>query len=123
MKWLRTGIHSRKLIVNDARALVYTVNDTFYLVTPGLFHRYAQEHLRVGSWQQAQKAFELLHLHRKQPNGLNIWTCHVTGPRKSRLLYGYLLKNPTLIVGDMLANNPYLELLTAVSASKGAKLG
>ena len=112
MRWLRAGIQSRRLIVNDARALVHTVADTFYLVTPGLFQRYAQEHLRVGSWQQAQKEFELLHLHRKQPNGLNIWICQVTGPRKSRLLYGYLLKNPASIVDEILPNNPYLSIIT-----------
>ncbi|KFK95924.1 MobH family relaxase [Serratia sp. Ag2] len=115
MTWLRASILSRKLIVNDARALIHTVDDTFYLVTPGLFQRYAQEHLRVGSWQQAQKEFELLHLHRKQPNGLNIWTCHVTGPRKSRLLYGYLLKNPACIINEILPNNPYLNIIIVPS--------
>ena len=43
-------------------------------------------------WQWVQKRFEKLQLHRKHPNGLNIWTCEVTGPRKSRRLHGYLLE-------------------------------
>ena len=94
--WLRQGIASRKLIINDAMALVHTVSDTAYLVSPGVFQRYAQEHLQVGAfakqegqsdWQWVQKRFEKLGLHRKQSNGLNIWTCEVTGlilPRYSR---------------------------------------
>ena len=104
MAWLKQGIASRRLIINDAKALVHTVNDTAYLVSPGVFQRYAQEHPEVGAlakqenqqdWQWMQKRFEL-QLHRKHPNGLNIWTCEVTGPRKSRRLHGYLLEDGSL---------------------------
>src|SRR3546814_2521079 len=93
-------ISSHKLVINDAKALVHTVSDTAYLVSPGVFQRYAQEHPQVGAlakqekqqdWQWVQKRFEKLQQHRKQSNGLNIWTCEVTGPRKSRRLHGYLL--------------------------------
>jgi hypothetical protein len=81
MVWLKQGIASRRLIINDAKALVHTVNDTAYLVSPGVFQRYAQEHPEVAAlvkqenqqdWQWVQKRFEKLQLHRKQPNGLNI---------------------------------------------------
>lgn len=48
MEWLRQGIALRKLIINDAKALVHTVSDTAYLVSPGVFQRYAQEHPQVG---------------------------------------------------------------------------
>ncbi len=119
MAWLRQGIFSRRLIINDAKALVHTVSDTAYLVSPGVFQRYAQEHPQVGTlaklenqqdWQWVQKRFERLQLHRKQPNGLNIWTCEVTGPRKSRRLHGYLLLEPRSIFSDELPNNPFLKL-------------
>jgi len=119
MAWLRQGIASRRLIINDAKALVHTVSDTAYLVSPGVFQRYAQEHPQVGTlakqenqqdWQWVQKRFERLQLHRKQPNGLNIWTCEVTGPRKSRRLHGYLLLEPCSIFSDELPNNPFLKL-------------
>ncbi|HBO3865600.1 MobH family relaxase [Pseudomonas aeruginosa] len=119
MAWLRQGIASRRLIINDAKALVHTVSDTAYLVSPGVFQRYAQEHPQVGTlakqegqqdWQWVQKRFERLQLHRKQPNGLNIWTCEVTGPRKSRRLHGYLLSQPQLIFSEIPPNNPYLKL-------------
>ncbi|ENH4461534.1 DNA-binding domain-containing protein, partial [Pseudomonas aeruginosa] len=52
-----------------------------------------------------------LQLHRKQASGLNIWTCEVTGPRKSRKLHGYLLLQPQSVFGDVPPNNPYLAVL------------
>ena len=119
MAWLKQGVASRRLIINDAKALVHTVSDTAYLVSPGLFQRYAQEHLQVATlakqesqqdWQWVQKRFERLQLHRKQPHGLNIWTCEVTGPRKTRRLHGYLLDDTGVLFQDMPPNNPYLVL-------------
>lgn len=123
--WLRQHIGARKLIINDAKALVHTVNDTVYLVSPGLFQRYAQEHPKtaflakqeqIADWQWVQKRFEKLQLHRKQDNGLNIWTCEVTGPRKSRKLHGYLLIDPRNVFDDVPMNNPYLTVDTASGA-------
>ncbi|MGB3288599.1 MAG: MobH family relaxase [Burkholderiaceae bacterium] len=120
MEWLKESIQSRKLIINDARALVHTVSDTAYLVSPGVFQRYAQEHPQVGvlakqeeqqDWQWIQKRFEKLQLHRKQNSGLNIWACEVTGARKSRRLHGYLLAQPQHIFVELPPNNPYLEVI------------
>lgn len=120
MVWLKEGIQSRKLIINDAKALVHTVKDTAYLVSPGVFQRYAQEHLQVGAlakqdkqqdWQWVQNRFEKLRQHRKQPNGLNIWTCEVVGPRKFRRLHGYLLVDPSLLFTELPPSNPYLKLV------------
>ncbi|MBP0714289.1 MobH family relaxase [Burkholderia sola] len=121
MAWLKLAITSRKLVINDAKALVHTVSDTAYLVSPGVFQRYAQEHPQVGvlarqegqgqqDWQWVQKRFEKLQLHRKQKDGLNIWTCEVTGPRKSRRLHGYLLQSHHPLFSDSPVNNPYLRL-------------
>jgi integrating conjugative element relaxase (TIGR03760 family) len=117
--WLRQHIDSRKLIINDAKALVHTVADTVYLVSPGIFQRYAQEHPKTAllarqeqltDWQWVQKRFEKLQLHRKQDSGLNIWTCEVTGPRKSRKLHGYLLGDPQRLFNEVPPNNPYLTI-------------
>ena len=119
MIWLKDGIQSRKLIINDTKALIHTVSDTAYLVSPGIFQRYAQEHPQITTlakqekqqeWQSIQKCFERLGLHRKQRSGLNIWTCTVTGPRKSRRLHGYLLQHPELVFSDIPPNNPYLTV-------------
>lgn len=119
MVWLKQGIASRRLIINDAKALVHTVADTAYLVSPGVFQRYAQEHPQVGGmalqdklqdWQWVQKRFERLGQHRKQPSGLNIWACEVSGPRKSRQLHGYLLLKPSYLFTECPPNNPYLMI-------------
>ncbi|MCB5206793.1 MobH family relaxase [Methylovorus mays] len=119
MGWLKRAIQSRKLIINDTRALVHTVDGTAFLVSPGLFQRYAQEHPQVArlaglenvvDWQWVQKQFERLHLHRKQASGLNIWTCDVTGPRKARRLHGYLLDAPAELFEELPPDNPYLSV-------------
>ena len=36
-----TGSRRARLIINDAKALVHTVSDTAYLVSPSVFQRYA----------------------------------------------------------------------------------
>jgi len=120
MAWLKHAVVAHKLILNDARALVHTVDNTVYLVSPGIFQRYAQEHPQTATfakrenqqdWQWLQKRFEKLGIHRKQPNGLNLWTCEVTGPRKSRRLHGYLLSHAGVLFDNVPSNNPYLSLL------------
>lgn len=107
------------MIINDAKALVHAVAGTVFLVSPGIFQRYAQEHPDVArlakreqqiEWAWVQKRFERLGVHRKQDNGLNIWTCEVTGPRKSRRLHGYLLDNASSLFVEVPPNNPYLTL-------------
>ena len=132
MAWLRQSIQTRKLIINDAKALVHTVAGTAYLVSPGVFQRYAQEFLQVAvmakqekleGWQWVQKRFEKLGQHRKQPSGLNIWTCEVTGPRKSRRLHGYLLASPEALFRETPPDNPYLRLLNEAAKREDSALG
>lgn len=116
--WLREGIQTRRLIINDAKALVHTVAGSVFLVSPGVFQRYAQEHPEIArfakqeqqtEWAWIQKHFERLGVHRKQNNGLNIWTCEVTGPRKNRRLHGYLLKESARLFAEKPPDNPYLK--------------
>lgn len=119
--WLRNGIQRRRLIINDAKALVHTVAGTVFLVSPGVFQRYLQERPdlaqrarleKSSDWEWVQKSFEKLRLHKKQDNGLNIWTCEVAGPRKSRRLHGYLLIDSSALFPETPVDNPYLKLLT-----------
>lgn len=119
ISWLRLSVQSRRLVINDAKALVHTVDGTAYLVSPGVFQRYAQEHPQtarrakldnLADWQWVQKRFEKLGRHRKQSNGLNIWTCEVKGTRKSRRVHGYLLNQPGDLFSEPMLDNPYLTL-------------
>lgn len=117
--WVRQGILSHKLVINDAKALIHTVDGTAFLVSPGLFKRYAQEHPNLqaeakgrglDSWELVQRAFEKLKQHRKTADNLNIWTCEVVGPRKTRSLKGYLLSDPTLLFNQLPFDNVSLRL-------------
>ena len=118
--WLQQSVRSHRLIVNDAKALIHTVGGTAFLVTPGIFQRFMQEHpvirfesqgVSTSGWASLQKSFERLGKHRKQPGGLNIWTCRVSGPRKSTRLHGYLLLDGLDVFSELPPDNPYLTLL------------
>ncbi|MGE8097164.1 MobH family relaxase [Pseudomonas fluorescens] len=118
LNWLKEGILSHKLIINDSKAKIHTVSGSVFLVTPGLFQRYAQEFpgLSQGTdqefeeWRWVQKQFEKLKVHRKRDNGLNIWACHVQGPRKKTILKGYLIEEPKLFFELTPPDNPFLTI-------------
>lgn len=118
MEWLREGIRSHRLLINDSKAKIHTVDGTFFLVTPGIFQRYVAEHLELANrdcesapWRLIQRHFEKLNNHQKKPNGQNIWTCKVKGPRKTSLLNGYLLREKAAISREPPADNPFLTLV------------
>lgn len=118
LDWVREGIQSHKLIINDSRAKIHTVSGTVFLVTPGLFQRYAQEFpgisqgacQEIEEWHWVQKQFEKLKAHKKRDNGLNIWTCQVQGPRKKTTLKGYLIEDPKLFFELIPLDNPFLKI-------------
>ncbi|WP_454838178.1 MULTISPECIES: MobH family relaxase [Pseudomonas] len=118
LNWVREGIRSHKLIINDSKAKIHTVGGTGFLVTPGLFQRYAQEFPGISlepdqvveEWRWVQHQFEKLKVHKKRENGLNIWTCKIEGPRKKAKLKGYLLEQPKLIFETTPTDNFYLIL-------------
>ena len=125
LAWVKAGIASHRLIINDAKALVHTVDDTVMLVTPGIFKRYLLEHPSldgtlskqgVAAWQQVQRAFEKEKSHQKTPKKLNIWTYDVVGPRKTKQLRGYLLQDPTVLFSEQPFNNPSLRRVADGSA-------
>lgn len=125
--WARQGVLSHTLVINDAKALIHTVDGTAFLVSPGLFKRYALEHPRlqqetkgrgIEAWQLVQRAFEKLKINRKTRDNPNIWTCEVIGPRKSKLLKGYLLDDPATIFTHPPFDNINLRLqVTGASES------
>lgn len=119
ISWLRRGVLTHKIIINDSKAKVHSVSGTAFLVTPGIFQRYAQEHPQVArmakeqgttGWRWVQRRFEKLGLHKKCSTGLNIWTCEIRGPRKTRDIRGYLLQDLLQIFTEKPYDNPYLAL-------------
>ncbi|MGB5957804.1 conjugal transfer nickase/helicase domain-containing protein [Pseudomonas sp.] len=104
LEWLRQGVLDHRLVVNDSIAKVHTVNGTFFLVTAGIFQRYAAEHPKSAeaapqsdAWRRIQRQFEKLDVHLRKPNSQNIWTCTVRGPRKTTSLNGYILRDVNLL--------------------------
>lgn len=118
LNWVKEGILSHKLIINDSKAKIHTVSGTVFLVTPGLFQRYVQEFpgiakrvdQEIEEWRWVQKQFENLKVHRKRDNGLNIWACQVQGPRKRTTLKGYVIEEPKLFFELPPPDNPFLKI-------------
>lgn len=117
--WLKTGITSHRLIINDAKALVHTVDGTAMLVSPGIFKRFVLEHpeleriakaQEVNAWQLVQRAFEKQKQHRKTTKQLNIWVFNVTGPRKTKQLKGYLMQDPLSVFNEVPFDNPAISI-------------
>jgi len=118
LNWVKNGIQSHKLIINDSKAKVHTVSGCIFLVTPALFQRYVMEFPGIAKgadqdieeWHWVQKQFEKLKIHKKRDSGLNIWTCQVKGPRRTAKLKGYLLEDCKLIFESPPPENPYIML-------------
>ncbi len=116
LDWVKEGILSHKLIINDSKAKIHTVGGSVFLVTPGLFQRYAQEFpgisqgatQEIEEWRWVQKQFENLKIHKKRDNGLNIWNCKIQGPRKTSKLKGYLIEDTRIIFDECPSDNSYL---------------
>ncbi|WP_409313431.1 MobH family relaxase [Pseudomonas putida] len=79
LEWLREGVNSHGLLINESKAMVHTVEGTLFLVTPGIFQRYVAEPTGLNGcmenecdWRRAQRQFERLSIHQKRSNGQNI---------------------------------------------------
>lgn len=125
LSWLKNGVLAHKIIINDAKARVHTVDGTAFLVSPDIFKRYALEHPEteiaarekgLEAWQLVQRAFEKKKRHRKTPDQLNIWTCQVKGQRKVRELRGYLLSDPSDVFSEVPYDNAILALISTADA-------
>lgn len=101
IEWIKAAVSSRSIYINDSRAQIHTVDGKAFLVTPGIFQRFSDQHpelqqlnpdTTVKNWVWVQRSFERLQLHIKREDDLNIWQCSVRGPRvKGNILNGYLI--------------------------------
>lgn len=115
ISWLKEGIRSRKIAVNDTLALVHMVEGKAFLVSPGIFQLFIKSttgETESEEWKQVQKSFQKLAIHYRSEKGINIFTCEVRGPRKTRRVRGYLFDKP----GDIFDNaipedNPFLSVM------------
>lgn len=114
--WLKQGIETRKIIVNDTKAPVHLVQGKVLLVSPGIFKLYvamSTGNTESREWIKIQKAFQKQGLHQRGDDGINIFACEVRGPRRPRQVKGYLLEKPELIFGNRVPeDNPYLSVIS-----------
>ncbi|MEW7996242.1 MAG: DNA-binding domain-containing protein [gamma proteobacterium symbiont of Ctena orbiculata] len=105
--WLQDGLRKDKFETNSVNARIHRVEEGLLLVSPGIFKDYDKE-----DWQRVQKRFQKLKLHRKTPQGTNIYTYQVTGKRNKSRIKGFLIEEPeTVFSGISLPTpNPHLKL-------------
>lgn len=124
VQWLKEAILMQKLIINEPQALIHTVDDTIFIVTPGIFMRYVMEFPQVQqvaktektpAWRYMQKAFEKLRYHKRLEDGYSIWTCAVEGPKSTKKVHGYLFDDPKMLIPDIVYNNPYLQVVANIN--------
>lgn len=107
--WVRDGIAAGRLNVNTRQARLHVTNEGLLLVSPGIFRDFAGNE----GWTKAQKTVQRRELHRRKPDGTNIWTYRVVGERRSGArLKGLLIPDPEKRLGLKLPSpNPHLCLL------------
>lgn len=117
--WIKAAVSSRSIYINDSRAQIHTVDGKAFLVTPGIFQRFSDQHPElqqlnpdktVKNWIWVQRSFERLQLHIKREDDLNIWQCTVRGPRvKGNTLNGYLIPTDVIFTFQP-QDNPFVAL-------------
>ncbi|MGH8468766.1 MAG: MobH family relaxase [Gammaproteobacteria bacterium] len=104
LAWLKAGLASGTLPINTVNARVHRVKEGVLLVSPGIFRDYG---IAVQApWSSIQKRFQKLRLHRKTPEGFNIWNYTVVGERRTRELKGVLVDDPEKALGPDLTLPP-----------------
>ncbi|MCL2891244.1 MobH family relaxase [Brenneria tiliae] len=119
--WLREGIRTHKIAVNDTQARVHMVEGKAFLVSPEIFKLYVRTTTGAtgDEWKQVQKTFQKLKLHQRGNDGINIFVCEVKGPRKTRRVKGYLLSRPEDIFDNAIPeDNPYLSVVTDIQSGR-----
>ncbi len=109
--WIHDGLLKDKFETNSVNARIHRVQEGLLLISPGIFKDFDKD-----NWQQVQKRFQKLKLHRKTPQGTNIYTYQVTGKRNKSRIKGFLIESPeTLFEGVALPSpNPHLALAEAL---------
>lgn len=112
--WLRGGLKTHKILMNDSKALVHAVDGMLLVVSPKVFKRYCQEMSGdEKSWKEVQDSFQKLKLHKKNKDGGSFHKVKVVGPnKKSSTLSGYLVRKDDLMEeGKEVFDNPFIDLI------------
>lgn len=114
LAWLRDGLKTHKVLMNDSKALVHAVDGMLMVVSPKVFKRYCQEVSgEEKGWKEVQDSFQKLKLHKKNKDGGSFHKVRVVGPnKKSSTLSGYLVgKDDLMEEGKEVFDNPFIDLI------------
>ena len=114
LAWLRDGLKTHKILMNDSKALVHAVDGMLMVVSPKVFKRYCQEVSgEEKGWKEVQDSFQKLKLHKKNKDGGSFHKVRVVGPnKKSSTLSGYLVgKDDLMEEGKEVFDNPFIDLI------------
>lgn len=117
LAWLKVGLASGELPINAVNARVHRVREGVLLVSPGIFRDYGNA--VQAPWASIQKRFQKLKLHRKTPEGFNIWKYSVIGERRTRELKGMLVDDLDKAFGRNLTLPPPNVHVVLVQGTKG----
>ena len=107
LAWLRAGLASGDIIINDVRARVHVVPEGILIVSPAIFKDFA--HRSNHEWNHVQKRFQKLGVHEKTPQGTNIHSYRTIGERKKSTINGLLIRDSsTLFQNTAPSPNPHL---------------
>ncbi|MDR5907536.1 MobH family relaxase [Franzmannia qiaohouensis] len=114
LAWLRGGLKTHTILMNDSKALVHAVDGKLFIVSPRVFKRYCQEVSgEENEWKAVQDSFQKLKLHKKNKDGGSFHKVKVVGPnKKSSTLSGYLVgKDDLMEEGKEVFDNPFINLI------------
>lgn len=119
--WMLKEVGSRKLRVNEQRALIHVIDNYIALVTPKIFisfltHNpikasiYKSRAGEMATHKYLQKEIEALNINKKSMKGENIHTLFVEGPHKQTTLKVYLLDRTMFPSMDNFSPNKALRI-------------
>ena len=111
LSWLKDGIRSQSIKVNEANACVHVVEEGVLLVTPGIFKDYAAAESSNTDWLKIQKRFLKLGLHEKGSGGINVHEYSLKNNNKASTINGILLKNASIVFGLSAIPKPHGNLM------------
>ncbi|MGJ7462059.1 MobH family relaxase [Halomonas sp. MA07-2] len=118
LAWLRGGLKTHKVLMNDSKALVHAVDGMLLVVSPKVFKHYCQEVSGEEKiWKEVQDSFQKLKLHKKNKDGGSFHKVKVVGPnKKASTLSGYLVgKDDLMEEGKEVFDNPFIDLIDGKS--------
>ena len=111
LDWLRAELRRRGAVNTPEARLHVLEGGTLALVTPAVFRDFDPE-----GWRAAQKRFCRLGIHRRHPDGTNVWTCRVAGERYEAILKVMLIPDAEAALGVPLPPpNRHVELLETLA--------